>query len=593
MLEKITSDASISKIEATLKVSAGPGAGKTKWLINHIKNVLHHSRRLRITKKIACITYTNVAVETIIKRLGESADRVEVSTIHSFLYNHVVKPYLNFISVECDFNIQRLDGHNDPFVSTKILTNWIENHPNKTELVHPFSVNQLTKLPDNKEALYKWLASLTINLVSGDIKWTTDRRQAYHMADGKRLQINRKTLETLEKDLLGYKKLYWTKGILTHDDVLYFSFLLLQEFPFILNILRAKFPYLFCDEFQDINPIQNSILEKIGQVTTIIGIIGDKAQSIYSFQGAHPSQLDTFFPSNVDSYIIEDNWRSTDNIIKLLNHIRKDIQQRPKRRIIGSPTTIIVGEKLLAYQKAKECCSNEQLHCLARDNLTANTIRKGVNISIGVDLIEELYNKDSNPKRPKVIMHCIEAIEYGLQGYYKDALKTLYRLEIVHASKEPKKKALAILKLLLDEEPSLRDAPLLNTYEFINKQRIAGLARFSGSNPKSFYETKTFREVSTAIKNLNESDLSRTIHKSKGDEFDNVLLIFDKDSKGQFDDNIALDFIFSPDLGIEEQRIKYVAVSRARNRLFLSVPFLHSKNEAALAQLGFSIDRIV
>lgn len=82
-------------IEQHFKVIAGPGAGKTHWLVNHIKNVVKNSVRLEKTRKIACITYTNIAVETIMKRLGTSiANRVEVSTIHSFLYRHVVKPYL-------------------------------------------------------------------------------------------------------------------------------------------------------------------------------------------------------------------------------------------------------------------------------------------------------------------------------------------------------------------------------------------------------------------------------------------------------------------------------------------------------------------
>lgn len=83
MATSITSD-DLIPIEQHFKISAGPGAGKTYWLINHIKNVLHTSTRLYRTRKIACITYTNIAVETILTRLGSSSDRVEVCTIHSF-----------------------------------------------------------------------------------------------------------------------------------------------------------------------------------------------------------------------------------------------------------------------------------------------------------------------------------------------------------------------------------------------------------------------------------------------------------------------------------------------------------------------------
>jgi DNA helicase-2/ATP-dependent DNA helicase PcrA len=87
---KITAETVLAEIEKSIKLHAGPGAGKTRFLVNHIKNVLHHSRRLGSSRKVACITYTNVGTETIIKRLGNTGDRVEVSTIHSFLYKHLI-----------------------------------------------------------------------------------------------------------------------------------------------------------------------------------------------------------------------------------------------------------------------------------------------------------------------------------------------------------------------------------------------------------------------------------------------------------------------------------------------------------------------
>ena len=89
----INSDTEISDIERHFRVFAGPGAGKTHWLIKHVKNVVKRSKRLGLTRKIACITYTNSGVDEIQGRLKQSAERVEVATIHSFLYMNVVKPY--------------------------------------------------------------------------------------------------------------------------------------------------------------------------------------------------------------------------------------------------------------------------------------------------------------------------------------------------------------------------------------------------------------------------------------------------------------------------------------------------------------------
>ena len=66
---------------------------KTRFLINHIKNVIKNSNRLTNARKIACITYTNIGVDTIKRRLVNAINKVEVSTIHGFfidmLLNHI------------------------------------------------------------------------------------------------------------------------------------------------------------------------------------------------------------------------------------------------------------------------------------------------------------------------------------------------------------------------------------------------------------------------------------------------------------------------------------------------------------------------
>ena len=100
------------EIDNHFKLIAGPGAGKTTFLINHINRILSLSEKLSKTRKVACITYTNTGVETIKGRLKETVDDVEVSTIHSFLYNHVVKPYL-WLLKDCPFPVEKLDGHDD------------------------------------------------------------------------------------------------------------------------------------------------------------------------------------------------------------------------------------------------------------------------------------------------------------------------------------------------------------------------------------------------------------------------------------------------------------------------------------------------
>ena len=428
MATSITS-ADLIPIEQHFRVSAGPGAGKTHWLINHIKNVLYTSARLYKTRKIACITYTNIAVETILTRLGSSSDRVEVSTIHSFLYKHIVKPYVQFIAGEYELNVNRIDGHDEVTISRGRIINWVTNHPNASSLSHPYTVNQLIKLEDNINALTNWLSKFSFAFDSTDnLVISCDRKSAYSN-DANRRYLNKRCLDLLEPGLISLKKEYWKRGVLHHDDVLFFSYQLLIRYPFILTVLRAKFPYFYIDEFQDSNPIQVRILRMIGQVETKVGIIGDKAQSIYGFQGADASQFETFRLDGMTYYQMLDNRRSTNQIIDCLNLIRPEFIQNKVNDTNGEIPHIIVGNTKSALNKGKELCSSNIIHSLSYKNITSNAIKKEMDVNVPTNnLLKSLSEKDSNKERQSLISVCIKATELALNNRFKEALKEMEKI---------------------------------------------------------------------------------------------------------------------------------------------------------------------
>ena len=71
-------------IEHPFKVNAGPGAGKTTWLINHIQNVIQRSNRLGQVKKLP-VLHTPMSPQKILLNLGEACESVEIGTIHAFI----------------------------------------------------------------------------------------------------------------------------------------------------------------------------------------------------------------------------------------------------------------------------------------------------------------------------------------------------------------------------------------------------------------------------------------------------------------------------------------------------------------------------
>src|SRR5699024_10408761 len=91
-----------------------------------------------------------------------------------------------------------------------------------------------------------------------------------------------------------YREKCHVEGILLYEDVIYYSYRLLNEQPKLREIIRAKFPYLFVDEFQDTTSLQTDILKLLGKKEMKIGVIGDRSQSIYNFTGANVKEFNNW-----------------------------------------------------------------------------------------------------------------------------------------------------------------------------------------------------------------------------------------------------------------------------------------------------------
>lgn len=583
---QIKSDNKIADINRHFKVTAGPGAGKTYWLINHIKNVLHNSDKLHKTGKIACITYTNIAVETILSRLGESSsNQVEVSTIHSFLYKNIVKPYASFIADEYNLNVAKMDGHDEIYVSFSKINHWIENHPNHSKLKHPYTLNQLVKLANNKNALMNWLRKISYDLdtKNNEINIIADIGNAYYVEQGSYKYLSKSCLNILASHLLAYKKLYWQEGQLSHDDVLFFSFQIIQKYPFVAKVLALKFPYVFVDEFQDSNPIQVEIVKLLASSGAFIGVIGDIAQSIYEFQGANMKLFESFSVPKMVKYQLSENRRSANEIIDVLNYLRTDINQQKFRQISYDKPIIMIGEKNFAYNKAVEMSNSEEVHSLSRQNVTSNIMKYNVSGITTDSKLFDKYRAEDSSNRYKLISSFIKAIAYANETKFNDAIKelnTLFRTENNKLVKN--RKSLDILTLLVANYSKYINSTLLN---FVNDTCIPmfpefEIAKLTRGKAKEFCESVTIKQLLLCVSIPEDTSLHKTIHKAKGDEFDNVFLVLTEEKH--------LDFLINPALlkkENEEHRINYVAISRARNRLFINVPTLSAENELSLSNL--------
>lgn len=543
------------------KILAGPGAGKTRFIVNHISNIISNSDKISGTRKIGCITYTNIGVETIVKRLQNVTEYIDVSTIHSFLYRHIVKPYLWVLKDQHELDYSEIDGHSEIIPTFSLLKEWKNNTDQQ-------------RIRDDKK-LAKALTKL---------RWELDDCNEIqlcfkHIWEGKIDKYSIKKTSYIE-----YKKICWERGLISHDDVLFFSYKIIQEKPRVLEILRAKFPYILIDEFQDTSPIQTKIVSMIAQKETMIGVIGDQCQSIYSFQGADVGKFMDFNLNGMETYYIEDNYRSTQQIISVLNFIRgkDEFQQKSPNNKNGNKPTILVGKFFDAYNKAVEVCRCVPVHTLSYRNNLSNMIKYGFEDYFSDDIADEFIFDDGD--RGKMIFYVINSLEYCKENKIKDAIKYMrkaYRKVTLFEDKA----ALKNIKRLLNEYHGFFE---INIKDFYNNYLFGFYdvkSKITSGKANNYYEELTYKKVASVININDDNGYYRTIHKAKGDEFENVLLLMQP--KENYDEEKELGFLLNPNMDNEEHRVYYVAMSRAMENIFVCVPQLSESNKQKLN--GFNV----
>jgi len=552
----------LGDIETNFRVFAGPGAGKTTWLIDHLRNILKTSCRLNITRKIACITYTNVAAEEVMDKLLCDKCKFDISTIHSFLYRNIVKPFSYLIAkVENEeplFNIDELDGHIEHIPHGDKIRRWRETITKLNNKKYDY-----LNYTQNRPGLLAQLGSLDYAFVDGEVDLIIRKQRGVAVPKN-------------NGELWLYKMKYWRDGIMHHEDVLYFSYLIVNKSPRVLEFVRNKYPYILIDEFQDTTELQTWIIKRIAETDTKVGVIGDLAQSIYKFAGAKRKDFETFELEGISSYKLEKNHRSTSRIIDFLNCLRSDIcQEGSECTIDGCNVKILIGP---IHDAIKWLDDNgfKDPYILTRKNDTVEDIKTRTRTQTD-DLLKNLYGIDSNSARVKVLHSILMGFKFYQKEYLKDAIKEVLRVLRYKANKsisklELRSTAIGIIENLKADENQQKS--LYNYYSELsddikhryNFQIGAKITPRLGAKP--FYDITKISDLLKFIKVDTKSDNTiRTIHSAKGTQFDHVLVHFDELNdfeKYVFEANTLLD---SDDDGA---RIYYVGFSRAVQSLFIA-----------------------
>ena len=183
---------------------------------------------------------------------------------------------------------------------------------------------------------------------------------------------------------------------------------------------------------------------------------------------------------------------------------------------------------------------------------------------------------DSNAGRQMIIKTLIKAVEYTKMNDLRNAW---HQLDIINRDRTI---TIVALRRLLDGYKDYKDGSLMDFYNFLVNDLQLKIPKITGKAIKDFYVNHTYADAALGVKYGDSNDKHKTIHKSKGEEFDNVFVILEKEED--------LEFLLSPNLdGNNVHRVYYVAASRAIKRLFICVPTLSAENYIKLKNMPINI----
>jgi DNA helicase-2/ATP-dependent DNA helicase PcrA len=304
--------------EGPLMIVAGAGSGKTKVLTTRIA----HLMGLGVDAfRILALTFTNKAAKEMKERiehiLGNSEARnLYIGTFHS-VFARILRKEAHRLGYPNSFTIYDTD---DAKSVVKTVINELD----------------LDDKHYKPNTVYNRISSAKNALVGPD-----EYRNDYHIQQ-EDMRANRPAIATIYD---AYYKRCFKNGAMDFDDLLYQMYRLLKEHPEALVNYQSKFRYILIDEYQDTNPAQYEIMKLLAAQHENICVVGDDAQSIYSFRGATIQNILQFQKDYDDVAVIklEQNYRSTQTILNVANEIIKNNKgQIPKSLWTDNST----GEKI-------------------------------------------------------------------------------------------------------------------------------------------------------------------------------------------------------------------------------------------------------
>ena len=355
-------------LEGPLMIIAGAGSGKTKVLTTRIAHLMANGVD---AFNILALTFTNKAAkemkERVEKILGNNEARnLYIGTFHS-VFARILRGEAHRIGYPNNFTIYDTDD-------AKSVVKTVVNEMNLDDKHYKPST------------VYNRISSAKNGLV-GPAEYATD----YYIQQ-EDMRSNRPAIAQIYD---AYCKRCFKNGAMDFDDLLLKFYELLKNVPESLSKYQHKFKYILIDEYQDTNPAQYEIIKLLGAMHENVCVVGDDAQSIYSFRGATIQNILQFQKDYDDVHVVklEQNYRSTQSILNIANEVIKnnkgqipkvlwtDNKEGEKIKLVRTMTDNDEGKFVadtIQEQKLRNHYSNKEFAILYRTNAQSRAFEESL-----------------------------------------------------------------------------------------------------------------------------------------------------------------------------------------------------------------------
>lgn len=581
----------IKHFEGPALILAVPGSGKTTVLLNRILNLIKNHNI--DSSEIISITFSKSQGIDMEKRFlaqnPEFRGKITFKTIHAFCYE-IVRNYMKLKNIKKTL----IEGNNE---FNRILILKRVYYQKNYKKLSDEEINDFFSIYDyTKNKMYDFEGYLRKN----------------HFISNRSLMLKLYNL---------YDEIKIQNNFMDFNDLLILANEYISTDKKLLKALKNRYKFFQIDEGQDTSTLQFEIIRKIIFPENNVFIVADDDQSIYSFRGASPENLLNFkniYP-NSKIFFMDKNFRSTKNIIKISNKIiqgnkiryekssKHTTEESSQIMLFKVKNSIIQARELL--KRISEINPNETIGVLYRNNISSLYVadilkNNDIDFFVKENKFDFYSNRILNDVKNILLfsedttdLEVFKRIYFKLNAYIKKDFIT--KLEFKPYNQ-------CVLESLLDLD-ELNDfylnkiTSLRNDFKRLKRMKMEdkidcilyelgygdyldNFNEFSNLNYNLIFDLikylskdlKTFDEFIEKLDNLKEllknassskSNISiSTIHSAKGLEYDNVFIIDLID--GEFPQKSVLNS-FDEKLLEEERRLFYVAMTRARKRLFL------------------------